>query len=514
MTHIIVKDGAVSVSGGRVVTDAGGAPCCCGPGGGDGGVIDGNDVQCITLTMQDIVSMACFRNDGPGTTDPACDGLGDRYFRRTAGTPIGMSTPIKLPLHDIPDQGWVYVYGIGLPFQSPPADPIKVSWAVEGERYAYYTVNRNFQTYCETFVSFTREAVTEIDFIYVAVSYEPSQAPEIVGVSMGCKGFIYEKFTTHNAYDGTEVIRDRTRNTDDDFYRPFSRFFNGDTSEGRPWRIGDSIPNADELPTVCTEGFEYQNLVGSLRIDIDPDDSCLDAIQVFKAEACGTPTGGQPSVIYVDLGARPKVDADNGRIYPVFNNWPYVLTDEHEPNQSPFTVTWRADPCFPLARLCNIPSVTGGYDPRGRPPNGQTIVDGNGFRWVPIEGTSATLDITGAWEDTPCPGTTMMAPANTGPQKIVRNATQQFTGGTGDVFADVDSGVGGADSGGALPTDSVALSDLTDTDNFGLGDAVERAIKAITLNQLATCPACQRRREVLNQFGLTVGRAVLRRLGW
>jgi len=34
MTHIIVKDGRVAVSGGRVVTSAGGAPCCCGEGGG------------------------------------------------------------------------------------------------------------------------------------------------------------------------------------------------------------------------------------------------------------------------------------------------------------------------------------------------------------------------------------------------------------------------------------------------------------------------------------------------
>jgi len=70
--------------------------------------------------------------------------------------------------------------------------------------------------------------------------------------------------------------------------------------------------------------------------------------------------------------------------------------------------------------------------------------------------------------------------------------------------------------GGTIPDSPnlTALSDSTDTGSMGLGDAVERAIKTITLNQLATCPACQRRKEVLNQFGLTVGRAVLRRLGW
>lgn len=34
MTHILVRDGRVITQGGRVLTSAGGAPCCCGPGGG------------------------------------------------------------------------------------------------------------------------------------------------------------------------------------------------------------------------------------------------------------------------------------------------------------------------------------------------------------------------------------------------------------------------------------------------------------------------------------------------
>jgi hypothetical protein len=75
--------------------------------------------------------------------------------------------------------------------------------------------------------------------------------------------------------------------------------------------------------------------------------------------------------------------------------------------------------------------------------------------------------------------------------------------GTSDIFADANPSDGGTDAGG--PTDSSA---------FLLGDAVERAIKTITLDRLAPCPACQRRREVLNRFGTRVGRAVLERLGW
>ena len=214
-------------------------------------------------------------------------------------------------------------------------------------------------------------------------------------------------------------------------------------------------------------------------------------------------------------------------------------------DQAASTVTWRDTPCFPLAQLCGIPSVTGGYDPRGRPPNGQTIVDGAGFRWVPIEGTAPQLDITGTWEDTPCPGTTMMAPASTGPQRITRNATQQMrrTGlmseaeledmgadpevvltsrpgtcrGIPSVVVDPRGQCQPTDPGGGFQDDNTnRLSDSTDTPDseIMLGNLVEKVIKTVTLNQLATCPACQRRKEVLNRYGSIVGRAILRRLNW
>jgi len=186
---------------------------------------------------------------------------------------------------------------------------------------------------------------------------------------------------------------------------------------------------------------------------------------------------------------------------------------------------WSPDPCpdgteiyqIRFCRSSQVANQTFSFDPDTnglqsqtvgyRPGNG--LQPGEGHVLIRLPGAAGCL--------TQVAATPTDIPLSTEPE-VVLTSRPGTCRGLPSVVVDPRSQCQQTDGGGGgtIPDSPnlTALSDSTDTGSMGLGDAVERAIKTITLNQLATCPACQRRKEVLNQFGLTVGRAVLRRLGW
>jgi hypothetical protein len=59
----------------------------------------------------------------------------------------------------------------------------------------------------------------------------------------------------------------------------------------------------------------------------------------------------------------------------------------------------------------------------------------------------------------------------------------------------------------------VALASLTPDEEAGLGSMLAEAIKLVSAGTVQPCAACEKRRRVLNRFGNRVGRVILRRLG-
>ena len=150
-------------------------------------------------------------------------------------------------------------------------------------------------------------------------------------------------------------------------------------------------------------------------------------------------------------------------------------------------------------------SQTVGY----RPGNG--LVPGEGHVSIQIPGESLCL--------TQVAATPTVIPLDTEPE-VVLTSRPGTCRGIPSVVVDPRGECQPTDGGGGgIIPDSpnlTALSDLTDTDisAFQLGNLVEQALKTISLNKLETCPACQRRKEVLNRYGDRVGKAILRVLNW
>lgn len=76
MTHIIVKNGAVALQGGRIVTSAGGAPCCCDGGPSDDWPCDQIAPSCFRVvlsgwTASGLVTGDCFFVPGFGSVFPS-----------------------------------------------------------------------------------------------------------------------------------------------------------------------------------------------------------------------------------------------------------------------------------------------------------------------------------------------------------------------------------------------------------------------------------------------------------
>lgn len=371
MTHIIVKDGAVAVSGGRVVTDAGGAPCCCGPGGGDGGVCPGRQGYCIRVELVDFDTFGCVTE---ATFSPGGRVLVDELV---------VNGPLTVTMTEPTSSGGPVIEsitGTGLASYSNVFNGTPIGWDTD---------------------------ITARVFI----SCEPStQRPYLVSCDAEISG---------RGVPGPRLSADRNLFIGNVESSPRVYLDEGPVLIPNLYRDEDVYPG-----TACTPDASGPPLAitasGFMRIEPLTSDSCDGQLaNQILAVACD----GSGDDVVVDpfgSGGFPLVEYES-RIYK------------------------------PLSRVDGVP---------------QEVL------WV--DGVCENPDPDGG-------------------------GGGGSTGGPGDPQA----GNAGTDAGG--PTDSSA---------FQLGDAVERAIKAITLNQLATCPACQRRREVLNQFGLTVGRAVLRRLGW
>lgn len=64
------------------------------------------------------------------------------------------------------------------------------------------------------------------------------------------------------------------------------------------------------------------------------------------------------------------------------------------------------------------------------------------------------------------------------------------------------------------PGDSFELSTEDPPGIFDFGDILKQAIKFATLNMLADCTGCERRRIILNKYGQILGRMILKHLKW
>jgi hypothetical protein len=427
MARVIVKNGAVAVSGGRVVTDAGGAPCCCGPGEGDcpanlinnrfrldlrrlifsATLGDSRDLSITSeINLRFPPAIIDFNNEPDTGQAPY-----QRLWSNAADTRLPATVGADCGRQDDGNPSYFNFTPCGqfvdiISTQGPPGgDPIVT------------TQTRNI-TGLKAMGINTQRVVA------------PDESESLVMLGM--------QFLFHTCFEdrfGQLFYRDK-------YLELFFEESDGPAGDLQVVRWG-TIPVRGTVPLECGElRVTESDLSGRRYIPtgslLDNDAQMIVATEIYETEDA-TISGAVPNI---------------------GNNTHAVLPNGYE--------------------------STGGV-------TGQHTVALD-FRGFILDSRLSTGDPSLCVDDPfveectdggePCPPVDPDA-------------------GTGDIFADANPSDGGTDAGG--PTDQSA---------FLLGDAVERAIKTITLNQLATCPACQRRKEVLNQFGLTVGRAVLRRLGW
>lgn len=374
--------------------------CCC---EGTEVFLDGSDISCIQLQLGDFQGTSCEVDQG--AEFGVCAGKPNKTLRRVFGSPTGLGQMMKLGITSTPitPPYGVYTYGFS---SSDTADHKPIDWAVELYTRDHFEDTIPAPTVCVEGRNYTRVRASKINSVLVGIDYQPGVDPVVVSVIVGLAGHEDKLFQTISPRpsEGTTTTTDTTNPVNPwGFDNPFK-------SPTGPFAIGVAIANEDKINTFCSfGGMDVGGFIGSATVTLDPDDTCLEALRIYKAVACGD-SGVLPSVIYVDLGTRSDADLAAGDLMPFSGGQGYVLTDEHFPGETPTAVVWSNAKCYPLVHLCGDPSTVGGYNPHDRPAGMQTLVDGSSDRWIPTTGSSSTIDVVGTWENTPCPGGLLMAP--------------------------------------------------------------------------------------------------------
>jgi hypothetical protein len=556
MARVIVKNGAVAVSGGRVVTDAGGAPCCCDgfPGYPCSFLVPGScwniDISGVELNPN-LHDLAAYGASGGGTNAPGLAECG--AFFGSGSSPLNV----------------VGVSGINKSFSARYSGGFASSFGEPG--YVVFKRSTSSPPYVETDsddgLALVQARLECGSFLNSILADNPHWGPDLFDPD---KIYVSRIVVT---FDGLGGFADAGPLTPF-FFDAFNPRF------PRPVEPGSPIPNDSECFDLSGGRRGRRGFVNGTAI-VTPigtgsQPSCPTDPTFSLAARCGN----ELATIPVDVETR------TGDFYNCYYQGElYRLTTETTEDE-PLDVEWTADECptqpdeWPVAIECGgSGAIT--FDPSDRPSDGVTIQVGSTI-YVPTAEISEDPPTAGAWLPDPCPDGNDIYQINFCRSSQAANQTFSFDPdtnglqsqtvgyrpgnglqpGEGHVFIQLPGAAGCLTQVAATPTEIplstepeivltsrpgtcrglpsvvvdprsqcqqtdgggggtipdspnlTALSDSTDTGSMGLGDAVERAIKTITLNQLATCPACQRRKEVLNQFGLTVGRAVLRRLGW
>lgn len=458
MARVIVKNGAVAVSGGRVVTDAGGAPCCCGPGGGECwlGLLQCNCDRLdlvVYLRYTQAVEDAWPLEDRLNGVVARINGRCYRYVGST---------------ETFPDDGEEIGFNLEGLYESCEVSPCSGDPACPPCPGGFTAKIQN-GVGGFGFVRFPCAGVFEVDCVAtVAVEYSAiaTWRVETQGTNSTDEQIGRIEQTIIATLDGTTSAQSYTITERSSGSRLST--IDGSPVRDTSWDYTGNYTDSDPDPIAGNIGAEIYD-----RTVFEP----LIRIGNLIADASDAPDIAEAYGFAIPQGTR------------VFSNASQVCngTFEETNTQAGCPITDRGSSALTQSPISSTASLFGEVEDLDQ-INGDCVLGNH---------TTFTHEMTVRRVFTLVDGTILEFT-----DQCDRNGIDGG-GGTGDIFADANPSDGGTDAGG--PTDQSA---------FLLGDAVERAIKTITLNQLATCPACQRRKEVLNQFGLTVGRAVLRRLGW
>lgn len=541
MTHIIVKDRRVAVQGGRVVTSAGGAPCCCGGSVNNCGLLASGSCWQLTITgvvpnpnLHDLSNVSnglpqnfteCGAFQLPGTA--ARNIVKISGFNRTVRDRFFGSNVIGEVVDGISKVGFPY----------DPPDPPSFFY---GERYEYRANVR-----CGSFLN--------TQGLWPGISFSEDTL-YVVDVLAAINGFTT---TARNPYTALTL-----------FY--FNSFEFPDLCVPVP--VGQEVPNL----SLCIEngpGFRAQKggLGGTATVSFvsNSGTECSFPDQYAIAARCD----GSGGTISVDLATNP-----GDLINCYFGGNLYFLTNETT-TDDPVAVEWTADECdepveWPEAILCDG-SARITYDPALRPVDGVTLLVGSD-RYIPVASTSTDSPTGGAWTTDPCedpsdaiyrinrcnstlpatwfeivaglpqsrtvgyrpgnglvPGQGHVRTTSLGQNGCLLSVASQPTTVEWDtepevILTSIPGGCQGRPTtsidprpqcqpvdggGGTGPIQSPAI--MTDEPDIPqLGNIIEQVLRTVSFSTLVSCGACERRKEVLNRYGEKIGRAVIRRLGW
>jgi len=488
MTHIIVKDGRVAVSGGRVVTSAGGAPC----GGGDACADDLLQQRRFRLNLSRFdISASLEVSTGLGRTNeielsfpPATIDFGGRNGGVGVGREYNISGGVGSQRSIAADCGRLLVSGGQGRFDFTPTGQIV-------ERFGS-TVAVNTIVGLDSMVMNTH-----------SIDIGPDAGTlRLLGISM-------ELFVCRSVNGGDPSIIRR-------YLEVFTETSEGDaptlrlTNTNPDFAFWGEIPVRGSLPLSCGDlSFTEAELSGRRYIP-SPSASTQDEANLvlaydeyFQSGFSGSAT--EPFVGETNSAVRPSgyLDASHtlsvtfsGSIsaHPEASGGASVCGDEFVGDcDTPQPTLW------PVAVVCGgSASIT--YDPAQRPQDGVTMVVG-GEQYAPVASTSETLPTSGVWSTDPCPG-----PSGPCAGLVPNDPLCAFP-----IYRDCPQCVG-FDIGDPQPEPDFDVQD--DGTIPGLGDMVAEAIRTISMNTILPCGACERRKQVLNRFGERAGRAVIRLLRW
>ena len=131
--------------------------------------------------------------------------------------------------------------------------------------------------------------------------------------------------------------------------------------------FGTTITNTIPLRTDCTTASNTLVGGGSAKVLRSEDDTCTPYPLTHRFFACGypaqSPSGGQPDFIHVDLDTRPTGASISDKTQVEYLGWLYNISDLRYVSETPDTVVWTNDRCFPTMIKCDDTESPLPYDP-------------------------------------------------------------------------------------------------------------------------------------------------------